>query len=70
MSPPERLMNFQERRALSRSSSVPVNQPDGMVAFVHEKIDQDGKVSDQKKRKKIGELIESLVAWTKRLKGA
>ncbi|MDN3510953.1 MAG: NAD(P)H-dependent oxidoreductase [Candidatus Jettenia sp. CY-1] len=46
----------------------PINQPEVMVPFAHEKIDKNGKVTDQKTREKIKELIESLVAWTKRLK--
>jgi chromate reductase, NAD(P)H dehydrogenase (quinone) len=46
-----------------------LNQPEVMVPFVQEKIDQNGKLTDQKTREKIRELLESLVAWTKRLKG-
>ncbi len=46
-----------------------LNQPEVMVPFAHEKIDRDGRVTDQKTREKIRELIESLVAWTKQLKG-
>lgn len=46
----------------------PINQPEVMIPFAHEKIDKNGKVTDQKTREKIKELIESLVAWTKRLK--
>jgi len=38
-----------------------------MVSFAHEKIDRDGHVTDQKTREKIKELLESLVAWTRRL---
>jgi len=49
---------------------VPVNQPEVMVPFAQEKIDKDGKVTDQKTRGKIGELLETLATWTKRLKGA
>ncbi len=49
---------------------IPVNQPEVMVPLAQERIDKDGKVTDQKTREKIGELLESLVAWTKRLKGA
>ena len=45
-----------------------LNQPEVMVSFAQEKIDKDGKVTDQKTREKIRELLESLVAWTKRLK--
>lgn len=46
----------------------PLNQPEVMVPFAHEKIDKDGKLTDQKTREKIRELLESLVAWTRRLK--
>jgi chromate reductase len=45
-----------------------LNQPEVMVSFAQEKIGKDGKVTDQKTRDKIRELLESLVAWTKRLK--
>jgi chromate reductase len=48
---------------------IPVNQPEVMVPFVQEKIDKDGNITDKKTQEKIGELLESLVAWTKRLKG-
>jgi len=46
----------------------PLNQPEVMVPFVQEKIDQNGKVTDEKTKKKIGELLESLVVWTEKLK--
>jgi len=49
---------------------IPINRPEVMVPFAQDKIDKEGKVTDQKTREKIGELLESLVAWTKRLKGA
>jgi chromate reductase len=45
-----------------------LNQPEVMVSFAQEKIGKDGKVTDQKTREKIRELLQSLVAWTKRLK--
>ncbi len=46
-----------------------LNQPEVMVPFAQEKIDKDGRVTDQKTREKIRELLESLVSWTRRLKG-
>jgi chromate reductase len=46
-----------------------LNQPEVMVPFAQDKIDKEGRVTDQKTREKIGELLESLVAWTRRLKG-
>jgi chromate reductase len=45
-----------------------LNQPEVMVPFAQEKIDREGRLTDQKTREKIRELLESLVAWTKRLK--
>jgi chromate reductase len=47
-----------------------LNQPEVIVPFANEKIDKEGKVTDQKTRKNIKELLESLVEWTNRLKGA
>ena len=46
-----------------------LNQPEVMVPFAQDKIDKDGKLTDPKTREKIGQLLESLVAWTARLKG-
>jgi chromate reductase len=46
-----------------------LNQPEVMVPFAQEKIDKDGRVTDQKTKEKVRELLESLVAWTRRLKG-
>ncbi|MGD0918106.1 MAG: NAD(P)H-dependent oxidoreductase [Thermodesulfobacteriota bacterium] len=46
----------------------PLNQPEVMVAFAQEKIDQNGRVTDPKTKEKIKELVETLVAWTRKLK--
>lgn len=45
-----------------------VNRPEVFVAFANQKIDDKGKVKDEPTREKIRQLVESLVAWTKRLK--
>ena len=47
----------------------PINAPEVMVPFAQEKIDANGRVTDEKTREKIKELLESLVAWTRKLKG-
>jgi len=47
----------------------PINQPEVMVPFAQERIDENGRVTDQKTREKIGELLEALVAWARKLKG-
>jgi chromate reductase len=45
-----------------------LNQPEVMVPFVNDKIDKNGRLTHQKTRDKIRELLEGLVAWTRRLK--
>jgi chromate reductase len=45
----------------------PLNQPEVMVPFAQEKI-QDGKVIDEKTREKIKELVEALVEETEKCK--
>jgi len=46
----------------------PVNRPEVIVPFANEKIDEQGRVTEAKTREKIRELLESLIAWTRRLK--
>ena len=46
----------------------PLNRPEVMVPFAHEKIDKDGKVTDPKTLELIRELLVSLVDWTLFLK--
>ncbi len=46
-----------------------LNKPEVMVPLVKEKLDENGRLTDELTRKKIRELIESLVAWARRLKG-
>jgi chromate reductase len=46
----------------------PLNQPEVMVPFAQEKFDADGRLTDPTTREKIGELVEALIDWTRRLK--
>ncbi len=46
----------------------PVNQPEVMVPFAADKVDQTGRLTDDAARKKIQELLASLVSWTRKLK--
>jgi chromate reductase len=46
-----------------------INRPEVVVTFASEKIDDKGRVTDEKTREKIKELLKALVAWTIRLKG-
>lgn len=46
----------------------PLNRPEVMVPFAQDKIDDNGRLTDQKTREKIAELLEALVVWARRLK--
>jgi chromate reductase len=56
------------RRSFVFLNMYPMNQPEVMVPFVQDKVDANGRVKDEKTRKKIKELLEGLVAWTRRVK--
>lgn len=46
----------------------PLNSPEVMIPFAHEKIDDQGRLTDPKARQKIAELLEALIVWARRLK--
>jgi chromate reductase len=46
----------------------PVNKPEVFVNFAREKIDEQGKLTDESTRKIIKQLLDALIALTKRLK--
>jgi chromate reductase, NAD(P)H dehydrogenase (quinone) len=46
----------------------PLNKPEVFVTFASQKIDEQGRLTDETTRKVIKTLLEALVAWTKRLK--
>jgi chromate reductase len=56
------------RRSFVFLNMFPLNQPEVMVPLVQEKVDSNGKVTDEKTRKKIKELLENLIAWTRKMK--
>ena len=45
-----------------------LNKPEVMVPLVKDKLDEEGRLTDEFTRTKIRELIESLAAWTTRLR--
>jgi chromate reductase len=45
----------------------PINRPEVMVGFAQDKIDEKGRLFDEPTRKRIGELLDALMAWTTRL---
>ncbi len=47
---------------------VPLNMPEVMVPFAQDKIDASGRITDQKTKDKIKELVESLTTWIKKVR--
>lgn len=45
-----------------------LNWPEVMVRYANDKFDESGNLTDEETRKKVKELLESLVDWTRRLK--
>jgi chromate reductase len=46
----------------------PINKPEIMVNFAHEKIGENGKLKDEKTKALIAKLLENLINWTRKLK--
>ncbi len=46
---------------------IPLNRPEVMVASADHKIDEQGNLHDAGTRRRIRELLEALVEWTRRL---
>ena len=46
----------------------PINRPEVFVTYAGQKIDEQGRLTDEATTKIIKQLLESLVAWTKKLK--
>lgn len=45
----------------------PVNKPEVMVTYAGDKIDNAGRLTDKESKELIRKLLESLVAWTRKL---
>jgi chromate reductase len=46
----------------------PINKPEVIVTFAGQKVDEQGRLTDETTRKVIKASLEALAAWTKRLK--
>ena len=58
------------RQSLVFLNMFPVNRPEVMVPFVEKKVDQEGRIADETTRKLVKELLETLIVWTRKLRGA
>ncbi|MCK7598999.1 NAD(P)H-dependent oxidoreductase [Microbulbifer sp. CAU 1566] len=55
------------RRILIYLNAHFVNKPEVMISFAHKKFDESGQLTDADTRKFIGDLVEALAKWTRRL---
>lgn len=58
------------RQTLVALNTYPLNRPEVMVTFAADKFDKDSRLADGNTRAKIGELLEALIAWSRKLKGS
>ena len=56
------------RRSFVFLNMFPLNQPEVMVPLAQDKVNSSGKLTDEKTRKKIAELLRSLADWTRRMR--
>lgn len=47
-----------------------LNKPEVFVSHAHEKVDANGRLSDDKTRTAVAALVMALAEWTRRLRGA
>ncbi|MEM2110505.1 MAG: NAD(P)H-dependent oxidoreductase [Candidatus Bathyarchaeia archaeon] len=59
---------YQLRQTFVSLNMYPINKPEVIVAHAGEKIDKKGRLTDEKTRELIKELLKALVAWTRKMK--
>jgi chromate reductase len=55
------------RQVLVNLNVIPLNRPEIYIAQAHQKFDGEGRLTDEETRRRIRALLESLLAWTRRL---
>lgn len=56
------------RQVLVTLDMPTLNQPEVAIGAAHKRFDESGKLTDEMSRKLLGQLLEGLVAWTRRLR--
>jgi chromate reductase len=46
---------------------IPLNKPEVFVSAAHQKVDAEGRLTDERSRAAIRALLEALAAWTRRV---
>jgi chromate reductase, NAD(P)H dehydrogenase (quinone) len=63
-------MQYHLRQIMVFLNMFPVNRPEVMISNCSDKYDEQGNLKDEETKKYIGQLIESLADWTRKLKGS
>ncbi len=58
---------YQLRQVFIFLNMYPLNRPEVFVTFANQKFDEKGKLTDEKTKEFIKQLLEALVAWTRKL---
>src|SRR5512136_2080119 len=59
---------YQLRQVFVFLNMHPLNKPEVFVAFASQKFDEKGGLTDEKTRELIKQLLQALVAWTRKIK--
>jgi len=59
---------YQLRQVFVTLNMYPLNKPEVFVTFANQKFDDKGNLLDEKTKELMGNLLENLVAWARRLK--
>jgi len=58
---------YQLRQVFVFLNMHPLNRPEVFVTFANQKFDEKGRLTDEKTKEFIKQLLQALVAWTRRL---
>lgn len=58
---------YQLRQVFVFLNMHPLNRPEVFVTFANQKFDEKGKLTDEKTKEVIKQLLQALVAWTRKL---
>jgi chromate reductase len=59
---------YQLRQVFVFLNMHPLNQPEVLVTFANQKFDDKGKLTDEKTKEFIKQLLQALVVWTRKLR--
>lgn len=61
-------MQYHLRQIMVFLNMFPINKPEVMISNCASKFDENGKLTDEKTREFIGQMVKALADWTRKLK--